>query len=259
MKKIFTLIISALLTSSSFSQMTEAPQFEIVGDYYGNNYSVLYPIGWSDAGHFAYVSQTVNGLGGAAFYNYELAITDPIGWGKVFEESTTYNLETDTTFWNSQNDNFGIGDTTWFSYEIFKDLYWELHKEEINKLIKMYGIKTSKPNVLEPISSFEKYGASLNIEKKTDTVDVIRVDSEFEANISFKGGTKKIWSIVNQINEDGWAHTSWGYPIDLLYYTIEGFIKMPGSDQFLLYIHENTMGFEEVAEKVHIIPFNLAI
>lgn len=237
---------------------TLAPSFEIVGDYYANNYSVLYPLGWSESGNLAYISQHVNGLGGAQIYTYDFAITDSQGWGNLITESTTYNLEIDTSFWSHHQEFSDAGDTTYFGYEFMTRVYWDFHKSHITKLKNHYSIDLTENQYLKDLSELKNQGIQLEVSKESDTIEVIRVDKKYSISITYNGQTQKIYSFYNPVDENGWTRDFWGNEVDLLYYQIEGYLKSPRSNNYFLFVHEVTMGFEEPAEKVHLIPFKLS-
>lgn len=236
---------------------TNAPSFQIVGDYFGNNYSVFYPLGWSESGNLAYISQNVNGLSGALIYSYKLGVTDNQGWGNLLNEVTTYNLEVDTSFWSHHQEFSEYVDTTFFGYGFMKNVYWDFHKEQIAKIMSHYNIIYGKDNYVLPLSNLKSQGITINLTKETDTIDVIRIDKSFSINIEFNGTTKNICAFNNEVDENGWTVDFWGNHTDLLYYKIEGFLKSPHTNTYFLYVHEITLGFEEPAERVHLIPFSI--
>ncbi|MCB9224923.1 MAG: hypothetical protein H6582_12135 [Crocinitomicaceae bacterium] len=253
------LILFLFLVGQINAQSNNAspPKFEIVGNYYANNYSVFYPIGWSRSGQLAYIVQDVNSLGAAQIYIYDLAITNAEGWGNVFEESTIYNLEVDTSYNNFHQEYSDHYDTTHFNYNFMTNVYWNEHKENIERLVERHKIIRTNDKIVQPVSSLNDLGIGLSVERQRDSINAIRVDTYFAINITYKGIKKKVYYQNNYLNEDGMTTDNWGNVSDLLYYQIEGYIKSPYTDDFYLYIHEITMGFEEPAETVILAHFNL--
>lgn len=253
-----TIICIVLCSFISRAQAdTLPPKFEIVGDYYANNYSVFYPIGWSKTGNLAYIIQDVNSLGGAQIYVYDLAITSGNGWENLFQQSTIYNLETDTSYSNFHQEFSDYYDTTHFNYTFMTDVYWKNAQKSITSHLTKHAIIKSDSRMVEPLDKLSDHGIFLTINKTTDTINTIRVDQKYEILVNSSGKSESIYSKFNRIDENGMAFDKWGNLSDLLYYQIEGFIKSPYSNHYYLYIHEITFGFEEPAENVILVPFSI--
>ncbi|UKN00097.1 hypothetical protein K6119_10165 [Paracrocinitomix mangrovi] len=255
--RLILLILFGCLLNSAFSQVdTIAPHVEIVGKYDENAYTVIYPLGYSKEGHFAYIYQDMNVMGGAEIYDFNFIIHKNRNGVPEFSMGTTYNFEEDTISYNEQEIPNEAEDSLFWGYSFFKHKYWAQNKDTIIKLMDLYGIKRDLKQAVKPIEISSNFGFKITVEKDTSKERGIRMDELINIYIRFTGKSKRaIYSKTNALNADGWAMDTFGNYTDYLFYEIHGFIKSPLGNHYWLYLIEYSMGYEEPAENVILIPF----
>lgn len=228
---------------------------QLVGDVEANAYTVIYPLGWSTEGKFAYVYQDINMMGGAEIYDYHFIIQGrQLGVGDVHLQNT-YNLEEDSTYWFVHD--LETEDSTFWGHSFFTNVYWKENKDTLLNLLEEYNIfRAPVPEILE-LDKLKENQITLSVVRDRDTENAIILDRSIDIFIQVKGKQKRsIYSKTNALNEDGWAVDGYGNYTDLLYYDVQGFIRCPFSDHYLLYLVESTMGYEEAAERIILVPFS---
>lgn len=243
------------------AQVDAPPHYDIVGSWQDNNYTVIYPLGWSKTGDFAYIFQDVNGMGGAWIYTFDLIIQKSGTNEPVYLKEYVYDLEQDdayTKYADYTDSLFDPDDSTYYVTAWLKNVLWPEHHLEIDKVLKSYAINRTTSAEVKALVELEKEGFQLIIQKETDTVNAWRVDSKLElCYVKNKGEKVRFYELMNIVNEDGLVVMENGYDLDLLFYTIEGFIKSPIKNEYFFYIHKNTLGYEELSEELMLISLIL--
>lgn len=248
------LIGSQLFAQTSLDTLVPKPQ--IVGEKGSYEYSVMYPLGWSRDGKFAFVFQHVNGMGGAAIYNYQFIIQGERQDQPVYSKWNRYDAEYSDQYDFVEEMPMIPGDTLFWGYPFFRHVYWKEQKDSIQMMLSKHKIWRDTTSKLVPLDALNENGIQVAVEVDRDTTNAIQVDRKIDVYINAKGKKRAVYSKTNALNEDMWAMDQWGNYTDLLYYKVEGCIRSPYSDHYILYMHQFSMGFEEPAEYLILIPFS---
>lgn len=261
--KTFALVLAGLIVSSFNLGMTQKdtlpPKYEVVGAYYGNGYTVMYPLGWSKSGSFAYIYQDMNVMGGAEIYKFNLVVQEHGNEVPLKELEVVYNLEYDSVRASIDSVYSHMeGDTTMFDASFFRSVYWTEYKDTVKSILGEYKIIREDRPFVYPLTKLTDVRIEIIENRKTDTDLVLQVDTFYEISLNFKDEQWVIYSKINEIIEDKDGVLDFlGNWTDLLTYTIEGCIYSSYQDKLFLYVHETTMGYEEGAERIILVPFSL--
>lgn len=261
--KTFALLVAGTFISSFNLGMTQKdtlpPNYEIVGAYEANGYTVMYPLGWSKTGSFAYIYQDINVMGGAEIYKFNLIVQEHGNEVPLKEVEVVYNLEYDSV--RAFVDSLYVrrsGDTTNFNASFLQSVYWTEYEDSVKSILNEYKIIREDRAFVYPLTKLTDVRIEIIENKKTDTELVLQVDTFYEISLNFKDEQWVTYSRTNEIIEDKDGVLDFlGNWTDFLTYTIEGCVYSSYQDKLFLYVHETTMGFEEGAERIVLVPFSL--
>lgn len=242
MKSIIKILITnsllLLIALSVQAQTIKCPTPVIVGD--ADNYQVIYPLGWSIKGNFAYIHQDINTLATTDIFLYKVIIqdtkTNKILWSKTIEDSDYHNdLVTHIP-----------GDETRYNYAYFKLVIWQKNKKEIKKKLNEYNIKmydTFLRNIagLSDISIKEKEIKKGDV---TEDYEVIMYNTEKFKTV-YKYECKQTKKACD--DESIWYRT----------FAIKGYFKSPFGSRIAIIIFKIENGFEEPFEYPFIVGTHL--
>jgi len=222
-----------LLTFSTMSSQYTGPKPVVVGDTITNNYQVIYPLGWSEDGIFAYIHQDINILSASQDYYYYV---------------TFQNMETNEVLWHEKieyklgpNQHFPVDDTMYNS-AFFKLVIWSSYYSETEKKIIQYKIKREDA-VLLSTTNLPKGISIKETETKNDS------DSEISVRYNIKlFKPHKFKPVYNydctrmedpcNLNESIWYRT----------FAVKGYFKSPFENRIAILVFKETNGFEEPYE-----------
>ena len=260
---LFSLFLSVSLNAQN-ENISPVPHYEVVGCFSCNNYTVLYPLGWSENGDFAYIYQDVNGMGGAYIYHFQLIIQSAGGVEDfLYSEMITYNLEDDSTYHHYEDKLFDVSsedDTAWYATSWMSTVLWPEHGERIDQILEDHKIKRYDEQAVYSLQHFEDRSMRYYQVPDPDTLDGWRIDERVDIYYQMSDDPETLFfTIENKLDEDGMTFDHSGkYKIDLLFYQIEGVIRSPVIDNlYYVYLVENTFGFEELAERLILIPVHV--
>lgn len=251
------LLFGSILISASLFSQDNFPKHQIVGYWIDNQYSVFYPLGWSENGDFAYIFQDVNGMGGAYIYHFHFYIQSPDKEEPVYYKYIEYDLEMDTTYHHYEDSLYDENDSTYYITAWMKHVLWPEHQKEINKKLREFKINRSDNIKVQNLEDLKDDGVNLEIEKVVDTVEARRIDRELRLYYRKNGESKLIYELITDLNENGLVMSDRGYELELFFYKVEGIIKSPVKGLYYLYVHQFTMGYEEFAEKLLMISLKM--
>ncbi len=235
MKKIVITTILVYLTSFSVKGQYLGPKSLVIGDVSANNYQVIYPLGWSEKGIFAYIHQDMNVLGAAEIYFYTVIFqnmkTNEIRWTLNIE----YNLE------NYNHYHYSSDDTS-YNYAFFKQIVWDSYGQEIEDKLKLYNIEREDSS-LHKVDDLPKDISLKESETKNDS------DSEISVRYNIKLFKPHKFKPVYDydctkiedpcdVNETIWYRT----------FTVKGYFKSPFENRIAILVFKETNGFEEAYE-----------
>ncbi|MBN4071421.1 hypothetical protein JYT72_02805 [Crocinitomix catalasitica] len=254
----FFLAITLLVaqSGSSTAQNYSCPASFVIGDKEANNYTVIYPFGWSKDGFFAYIAQDINGLSEAEFYRYEFHL---INTNSDKTESSrpeyykAYEYGMDSVFTLKMDTLTHFGDM-WNS-AVLRNIIWPEWKRVIKPVMKRHGIVQSK---LE----FEKFDDS-----KVFGFEFMEVQEFGEGGYCMvkyfldyvdKDSTYSLFHLYGEVNEDALCQDQWGNEVWYNRYDFQGLIRSPfetRAQPYLRIILQSTDGHEEPWENLLITPF----
>ncbi len=251
--------IALLITYSNYSipQNYTCPDAFVIGDQEANNYTIIYPFGWSKDGYFAYIAQDMNGLSEAEFYRYEFHLVNtnsdkPESSKPEFYEAYEYGI--DSVFTLKMDTLIHYGDM-WNS-AVLKHVVWPEWKRVIRPVMKKHAIVQSKLEFEEftdskvfgfEFSEVQKFGGDDGYCMGEYLLHYIKNDSDYEL-VNIKG----------EVNEDGLCYDQWGNEVWYNRYDFLGLIRSPfetRAQPYLRVILQSTDGHEEPWENLFIEPF----
>jgi hypothetical protein len=239
----------------SFGQDYQCPDPLVIGDLEANNYTVIYPFGWSKNGHFAYIQQDINGLSEAEYFRYEFHIIDinnaDFNWNSA-DEAPYYSKEygADSLF-SLKMDTLDLGSDYWYS-NVMKLIVWPEWKKQIIAALEEKKIAQMKVDYEEFVDG-SCWGFEMSeIQEFSGEGDMVMI--LYELNHVEAGQMRKCFSAVGELNEEGLGTDVHGNEIWYRSFRFEGMIKSPfESDNrpYIILIIESTDGHEEPWEYLH--------
>lgn len=209
------------------------PKLVVIGDVSANNYQVIYPLGWSENGTFAYIHQDMNVLSSEEIYSYTV----------IFQ-----NTKTNKTLWvkhivsNLESYNHFPSDDTPYNYTFFKLVLWDSYGQEIEDKLKLYNIERGDSDLHE-VNDLPN-GFSIK-EKETTN------DSDSEITIGYNIKLFKSYQFKSvydynctrmkdqcKVNESIWYRN----------FVVKGYFKSPFENRIAILVFKETNGFEEPYE-----------
>jgi len=228
-----------LFTFYSMTGQYSGPKSVVIGDVSANNYQVIYPLGWSENGVFAYIHQDINVLGATEIYFYTVIFqntkNNEILWAKYIK----YDFEIEGNLENFKN---YVSDDTLYNYAFFKQAVWDSYGQDIEDKLKLYNIEKADSN-LHKITNLPKDISLKESETKNDS------DSEISVRYNIKlFKPHKFKPVYNydctkmedpcDVNESIWYRN----------FTVKGYFKSPFENQIAILVFKETNGFEEPYE-----------
>lgn len=246
------LIVFALITNQgAISQEYDFPHYRIIGDYESTEYTVMYPIGWSKTGLFAWIHQDVNPLSAAMIFKYDVIIQDLRNNKEIWSQSIEYNAELNPELL----DKIDLADdTTLFGYSFFCDYVWNENYDQISKKMKEFEIIQDSVKVRN--IPFIHEGWILTEETVTNP-DEPGCTVSYTVSLQRQG--TKILKVLYQFsqapNEDNMCTDPYGNSVFYLNFEIRAYFKSPFEDLYVLYIVQSAQGYEEPWEYPFLIGY----
>ena len=253
MKYYFVSII-ILIALGIQAQVIDCPTPIIVGNPYESNYQVIYPLGWSDEGHFSYIYQDINVLAGGGGFQYNFIMqnmkTDKI----LFEKRIYYNPENayDWEPFSTKTDSLAYEKMAYFDYAFFKTIAWSKNRHQILDSLTKHKIKPTHLS-LNNILILQEKG--------------ITVDEKSNIDLS-KNGTLTTDYKITLYSEDIKEKTIYHWHCkdencsknnNLLYrrFKIKGYFKSPFENRIAIIVFKEKNGYGEINEFPFAIGANL--
>ena len=235
MKKIVITIILIYLTSFSVNGQYVGPKSIVVGDTITNNYQVIYPLGWSEDGVFAYIHQDINPLGAAEIYFYTV-IFQNMKTGKIlWILNIEYDLEN-----NNDNRYHYSEDGTTYNYAFFKQIVWNSYGQKIEDKLKLYNIERTDSS-LHKLTDLPKDISLKESGTKNDSEISVRYNIKLFKPQKFKPVYNYDCTRTKDscdVNESIWYKT----------FAVKGYFKSPFEIRIAILVFKETNGFEEPYE-----------
>lgn len=230
MKKIVLITILVYLISFSVKAQYTGPKPIVVGDT-STNYQVIYPLGWSNDGTFAYIHQDMNDFATRDNYYYTIHIQ---------------NMKTNKTLWSKQfksdleNYKHFPADNTLHNYTFFKLVMWDRIGGEIKAKLNQYNVEIENGS-LHKVNDLPKDISLKETATKNDSEITTRYNIRLFKSDKFKlvyGYDCTRTEDPCDVNKSIWYRT----------FALKGYFKSPFENRIAILVFKETNGVEEPYE-----------
>lgn len=218
--------VSLLLPGLTFANM------QVVGTLPAG-YSVVWPMGWSETGLFAYVVQDVNPLAAALMYHYDIVVRDMVTDSVVWHDRISYNFE------DSSDSDYGFSwddlpaDTTPYGRAFWECIVWPRHQSRIDSILEELGI-VRQTHEIEPIDQMARHGCAV---EGTVRDSVEHCVTHYEVICAKANRSKTVYRYRGE-SCPGWYRA----------FRIIGFVKSPFEQRAAILLFRVVDGYEETFE-----------
>ncbi len=256
MKYYFINILFCLNFFQIQAQSIDCPKPIIVGEGNQNNYQVIYPLGWSEKGDFAYIHQDINAYAGGGGFQYNFIVQNMKTDEVVFEKGFYYNNNNVEYTWKSYStniDSLANKKMAFFDYAFFKTIVWSKIRVEISDAITKYKIKTTYLSLNNVLDLKEK---GITIYEKiinNPITDHFTIDYKIILDSEAKG--KKM--IYHWHCDDKDKSCLNNYYSKRRYFVIKGYFRNPFENRIAIIVFLETNGYGEINEFPLLVGANL--
>jgi len=240
--KISVSIAIFFLTFSTLHAQYTCPKPVVAGDTISNTYQVIYPLGWSKDGVFAYIHQDMNMLSTAEVYFYTVIFqnmeTNKVLWIKKIE----YNLENNNQYQYSTDD-------TLYNYAFFKQIVWNSYGQDIGDKLKLYNIDRADSS-LDKVGNLPK-DISL---KETATKNTSELTTHYNIRLFKSDKFKPVYNYDCTRTENS---TDDSESIWYRTFAVKGYFKSSFENRIAILVFKETNGFEEPYEYPFVVGTHL--
>jgi len=249
---LFSILFISSFENSASGQEYTCPDFQIIGDYNSNNYTVIYPIGWSKNGNFAYLHHNINPLGGATIYDYEVRIQNMRSGIMHWVGSFEYDVEDDPTAYNLDSIP---ADTTKFGDSFLRYYGWPDNYEDVSATLSKFEI-IQQPVPISNIPFFLSENIEL-VEEADYNPDNTYCIISYMIRMSTKAKrvSRVLYFYEQKALDSGQCKDEDGNLISYHKFEIRGYFKSPYEDLYVMYVVESVEGDEEPWEHPFLVYF----